>query len=173
NECDRNALSPDKRGARDEERDRREQGRQSEPDEITSDRFARFIRVGTLIPWRGVRMWEVAIEFGVVHRPTPIKYTMVNIPTQIMSRVCQNRLKQSTRRRTSARYPLANTCAIIVRSHSRPTLTCRPWRPTSAKKDERNALRVGPAPIAIMLLNSLISMKRNAAPSRQVAVIAP
>jgi len=41
------------------------------------------------------------------------------------------------------------------------------------KEGERNALRVGPAPRAIMLANSRISIVRNAAPRMKVAVIAP
>ena len=42
--------------------------------------------------------------------------------------------------------------------------------PTSVKKADRKALRVGPAPSAIMRLNSDSSSARNAAPSTNVTV---
>ncbi len=44
------------------------------------------------------------------------------------------------------RKPLKNTCAIMVPSHNSPAVTCAPWQPTTAKNEDRNALRCGPSP---------------------------
>ena len=85
-----------------------------------------------------------------------------------MSRACQNSAKQSKRRRMSARKPFAETCAIMVRSQSMPAETWMPWHPTRAKKEDRKALRVGPAPRATRPENSWPSRARNAKPRRQV-----
>ena len=60
-----------------------------------------------------------------------------------VERVPETRAKHRKRRRISARKPLANTCAIMVRSQRVPAETCKPWHPTSAKKADRNALREG------------------------------
>ena len=76
--------------------------------------------VGALIARRGICLMEVTCWLEVAHCAAPIKYTTVNIATQMMSNACQNRLKQSMRRRISARYPLAKTWAIIVGNHSKP-----------------------------------------------------
>src|ERR1700761_6466412 len=50
----------------------------------------------------------------------------------------------------------------------RPHVTCRPCVPTSVKNDDRNALRLGPAPSAIRCENSRSSSTRNDRPSRNV-----
>ncbi len=47
-------------------------------------------------------------------------------------------------------------------------VTCSPWQPTRAKKADRNALRSGPLPSAIILANSLTSRPRKPRPSRPV-----
>ena len=69
----------------------------------------------------------------------------------------------------SARKPLAKTCAIIVRSQSRPAVTCRPWQPTSVKKADRKALRVGPGAARDHAGEFADLEPRKAAPSTKVA----
>ena len=59
-----------------------------------------------------------------------------------------------------ARKPFTKSCAIMVPSHRSPTLTRAPRQPTSAKNDERNALRRGPASAAIITVNSRASKKK-------------
>src|SRR6266404_1622165 len=103
-----------------------------------------------------------------VHQCAPMRYTKVSNATQMMSSACQNRLKQSSRRRTKSREPRTAVCATRKTSHMRPAVTCAPCRPTRLKKDERKALREGPAPCATMPANSLNSNPRNVAPSTNV-----
>ena len=119
---DWNAWTPDECGARDEKRHNGEQDREPKSNQIALDSRGDLCAVESLIARRGVRAMEVTCWLGVAHGATPIRYTTVNIATQTMSRACQNRLKQRMRRRMSARYPFANTCAIIVSSHSRPAV---------------------------------------------------
>ena len=57
----------------------------------------------------------------------------------------------------------------MVPSHSRPAVTCAPWQPTSVKKDDRKALRCGPAPSEIIFPNSKSSIDRKTAPSSPVS----
>ena len=87
--------------------------------------------------------------------------------------------------RTSAATVLFNaasdcaaSCVIIIRrraeildrhlrhhhgiSQIRPAVTCSPWQLTRMKNADRNALRCGVAPWAIMTANSRISSARNA-----------
>ena len=99
-----------------------EQRREPKSNQVAPSSLGDLCSIEALVARRGVRVVEVTCWLEVAHRATPIKYTTVNIATQMMSRACQNRLKQSMRRRMSARYPLANTCAIIVSSHSRPAV---------------------------------------------------
>src|SRR2546430_2155509 len=87
----------------------------------------------------------------------------------MMSKACQKRLKQRKRWRISWRNPLAENCAIIVPSQRSPALTCTPWHPTRVKKDERNALRPGPAPWPMKPANSRTSRTMKARPRRPVA----
>ena len=96
--------------------------REPKSNQVALNSLGDLCAVEALIARRGVRMIEAICWLEVAHCAAPIKYTTVNIATQMMSRACQNRLKQSMRRRMSARYPLANTCAIIVSSHSRPAV---------------------------------------------------
>ena len=119
---DRNAWTPDECGARDEEGRNGEQRREPKSNQVAPNALGDLCSLEALVARRGVRLMEVLCWLEVAHCAAPIKYTTVNIATQMMSRACQNRLKQSMRRRTSARYPLANTCAIIVSSQSRPTV---------------------------------------------------
>src|SRR3981189_3471898 len=90
----------------------------------------------------------------------------------MMSSACQNNAKHRMRRWMSGLNPLVNTCAIIVSSHRVPAETCSPWQPTSVKNADRNALRVGPAPRATRLANSLPSSARKPRPRAQVTAMA-
>ena len=100
---DRNAWPPDECGARDEEGHNGEQRREPKSNQIALNSLGDLCAVEALIARRGVRVMEVACRLEVAHCAAPIKYTTVNIATQMMSRACQNRLKQSMRRRMSAR----------------------------------------------------------------------
>ena len=62
-----------------------------------------FYAIEALVARRRVRVMEVTCLLGVAHCAAPIKYTTVNIATQMMSRACQKRLKQRIRRRMSVR----------------------------------------------------------------------
>ena len=88
--------------------------------------------------------------------------------TRIISSTCENRLKHRKRLKMSARNPFARIYAIMVSSHSRPAVTWRPWHPTSMKKAERSALRVGPAPRATSSANSRTSSRMNTAPMQNM-----
>ena len=58
----------------------------------------------------------------------------MNSATQIMSSMCQNRLKQTSRRMMAGRKPLKKTWAIMVPSHSKPTVT---WQAVAADHGEK------------------------------------
>ncbi|MNU06424.1 hypothetical protein D3C72_2516160 [compost metagenome] len=56
---------------------------------------------------------------------------------QIRSRKCQNRLRQASLRRTMPSRPNFSTWWIMMASHSRPKVTCRPWVATRVKYADR------------------------------------
>src|ERR1700724_3374121 len=93
------------------------------------------------------------------------------------SRKCQNRLRHIKRRRFAAIRPCRATCAISVAIQISPKVTCKPCVPTSVKKEERKALRCGPAPSWIRWENSFSSMETKAMPNSAViashACVAP
>src|SRR5262245_8026634 len=110
-------------GVENVERRRGEQHRERKSDQIAANSLADGAMCGIHGSGRHVITAAIAL---VSHRAAPIRYTTVNSATQMMSRACQNRLKQISRRKILARKPLTKTCAIMVPSHSSPALTCRP-----------------------------------------------
>src|ERR1700694_3357845 len=168
---DRNARLPDQIGARDKERGRRQQNGEPKSGEITEYPQRDATAFDVLIA-RGEIDAVAGVFVSIAHAALPNKYTTVNTAIQMMSSACQNSAKHRMRRWMSGMNPLVNTCAIIVSSHRMPAETCSPWQPTSVKNADRNALRVGPAPRATRLANSLPSIARKPRPKAQVTAIA-
>src|ERR1700704_5164126 len=166
NKRDRNARLPDQIGARDKERGRRQQNGEPKSGEITEYPQRDATAFDMLIA-RGQIDAVAGVFVSIAHAALPNKYTTVNTAIQMMSSACQNSAKHRMRRRISALNPLAMTCAIIVNNHRMPAETCSPWQPTSVKNADRNALRVGPAPRATRLANSLPSIARKPRPKTQ------
>src|SRR5260370_923931 len=90
------------------------------------------------------------------------------MPTQAMSRKCQNRPRRNRRETTGPESPLTKTWPVMIRIQIRPTLTCVPWVPTRVKKADRKPLRSGPAPALIRPRNSRTSRNTKPAPSTKV-----
>src|SRR5215472_466314 len=166
NQRNRDARTPDQGRVEHVERRRGQHAREHKSNDIARDPLVNrnFRRVHE----SGSHVARVSSIGLVTHRPNPIRYTTVNSATQMMSSACQNKLKHTRRRRISARKPLTKTCAIIVPSQRSPALTCSPCRPTTANKDDRKALRSGPAPCITMLAKSRPSSTRNASPNNPV-----
>src|ERR1700716_2650782 len=169
-QCDRNARLPNEIGARDKEGGRGQQDGEPQSGQIAEDPQSDATAFYVLIARCDISVKDFIVSLG--HLALPIKYTTVNTAIQMMSSACQNSAKHRMRRWMSGLNPLVNTCAIIVSSHRVPAETCSPWQPTSVKNADRNALRVGPAPRATRLANSLPSSARKPRPKAQVTAMA-
>src|SRR6516162_486383 len=165
-ECHWNSRAPDQGGVEHVERGCGQHAREHKSNDIARDPLVNrnFRRVHE----SGSHVARVSSIGLVTHRPNPIRYTTVNSATQMMSSACQNRLKHTRRRRISARKPLTKICAIIVPSQRSPALTCSPCKPTTANKDDRKALRSGPAPCITMPAKSRPSSTRKPSPNNPV-----
>src|SRR5258708_4968001 len=84
-QCAGNTRLPDQRGARDKEGYDGEQRRESKPDQIAAYSLARLASVEVLVAWSRVRSVQPGSLLGVAHVAAPIKYTIVNSATQMMS----------------------------------------------------------------------------------------
>src|SRR3984893_17633063 len=111
---------------------------------------------------------EVGAKAVAFHHSNPGRETTEKMPTQAMSRKCQNRPRRNRRETTGAESPLKKTWPLMIRIQIRPTLTCVPRVPTRAKNDDRNPLRPGPAPAPITPQNTRTSRKTKPAPSTKV-----
>src|SRR6267154_981235 len=170
-QCDRNARLPNEIGARDKEGGRGQQDGEPQSGQIAEDPQSDATTFYVLIARCEVGVVEDFIV-SAAHAALLSKYTTVNTAIQMMSSACQNSAKHRMRRWMSGLNPLVNTCAIIVSSQRMPAETCSPWQPTSVKNADRNALRVGPAPRATRLANSLPSSARKPRPKAQVTAMA-
>ena len=89
------------------------------------------------------------VLFGAGHVGSRVASMLRDTPIHTTSKKCQNRLRHDRRVVWVGVRPLAPICHIMTMIHSMPLATCRPCVPTSRKNDDRNALRLGPAPSAI------------------------
>src|SRR5436190_16779817 len=160
----RNGRPPDQVGVQHVERGHSKHGRKRKADEIALNPLPDAAVRSVHEP--GANVAAAAVVVG--HRPSPIRYTIVNSATQMISSACQKRLKQINRRRMLGRKPFTKTCAIMVPSHSNPAVTCSPWQPTTAKNEDKKALRWGPAPCATMRAKSRASSTMKQRPRRPV-----
>src|SRR3990167_5890483 len=86
-----------------------------------------------------------------------------------MSKKCQNRLSIASLRVSALVNPRFQSLNINTATQIKPIVICSPCVPTSTKKDDKNALARQLWPSLAKRANSLISIAKKAAPSKNVA----